>query len=112
MPQSVFYVDMDVTGGYEAARRSPSMCPGGEDRALNMLLSLLQKVAAKDDRGRPCSGRCGMGGSGHYVKMIHNGMHFKSYRHQSSFRIPSMNTKNPEIYLLIYSIHLTEPCMT
>ena len=74
VPQGVFYVGMGVSGGYQAARRGPSMCPGGEDRALDMVLPLLRKVAAKDTRGKPCVGRCGMGGSGHYVKMVHNGI--------------------------------------
>lgn len=74
VPTGVYYVGMGVSGGYQAARRGPSMCPGGEDRALDMVLPLLTKVAAKDARGKPCTGRCGMGGSGHYVKMIHNGI--------------------------------------
>ena len=72
VPIGVYYVGMGVSGGYQAARRGPSMCPAGEDRALDMVLPLLQKVAAKDGKGRPCVGRCGTGGSGHYVKMIHN----------------------------------------
>jgi len=72
--QGVFYVGCGVSGGYQAARRGPSMCPGGEDKALDIVLPLLQKVAARDSRGKPCVGRCGMGGSGHYVKMIHNGI--------------------------------------
>ena len=55
---------MGVSGGYQAARRGPSMCPGGEDRALDIVMPLLQKVAARDARGNPCVGRCGMGGSG------------------------------------------------
>ena len=67
-------VGMGVSGGYQAARRGPSMCPGGEEAALNLVLPLLEKVAAKDARGRACVGRAGMGGSGHYVKMIHNGI--------------------------------------
>lgn len=74
VPQGVYYVGCGVSGGYQAARRGPSMCPGGEDRALDLVLPLLQKVAAKDSRGKACVGRCGMGGSGHYVKMIHNGI--------------------------------------
>ena len=41
------------------------MCPGGEDRALDLCLPLLRKVAARDGKGRACVGRCGMGGSGH-----------------------------------------------
>ena len=74
VPQGVYYVGMGVSGGYQAARRGPSMCPGGEDRALDMVMPLLRKLAAKDEKGRRCTGRCGMGGSGHYVKMIHNGI--------------------------------------
>ncbi|KAL9099764.1 MAG: hypothetical protein Q9163_004782 [Psora crenata] len=72
--QGVYYIGMGVSGGYQAARRGPSMCPGGEDRALDLALPLLKKVAAKDASGNPCVGRCGMGGSGHYVKMVHNGI--------------------------------------
>ena len=41
------------------------MCPGGEDRALDLCMPLLKKVAAKDAKGRPCVGRAGMGGAGH-----------------------------------------------
>ncbi|KAL8821282.1 MAG: hypothetical protein Q9223_000655 [Gallowayella weberi] len=65
---------MGVSGGYQAARRGPSMCPGGEERALDIVMPMLKKVAAKDSSGNPCVGRAGSGGSGHYVKMIHNGI--------------------------------------
>ena len=54
-----------MSGGYQAARRGPSMCPGGEDRALDLCMPLLKKVAARDEKGRACVGRAGMGGSGH-----------------------------------------------
>ena len=71
----VYYIGCGVSGGYQAARRGPSMCPGGEDRALDLAMPLFEIMAAKDRRGgRPCTGRCGMGGSGHYVKMVHNGI--------------------------------------
>ena len=50
------------------------MCPGGQNEALDIILPLLQKVAAKDHKGRACVGKVGTGGSGHYVKMIHNGI--------------------------------------
>ncbi|KAL8923217.1 MAG: hypothetical protein Q9172_003236 [Xanthocarpia lactea] len=65
---------MGVSGGYQAARRGPSLCPGGEERALEIVMPLLRKVAAKDSQGNPCVARAGIGGSGHYVKMIHNGI--------------------------------------
>ena len=50
------------------------MCPGADDESLDLVLPLLQKVAAKDPKGNPCVGKAGTGGSGHYVKMIHNGI--------------------------------------
>lgn len=50
------------------------MCPGSDDETLDIVLPLLQKVAAKSHDGKPCVGKVGTGGSGHYVKMIHNGI--------------------------------------
>jgi 6-phosphogluconate dehydrogenase len=72
--KGIRYVGMGVSGGYQAARAGPSMCPGGDDASLDMVLPLLQIVAAKDKKGNPCVGKAGTGGSGHYVKMIHNGI--------------------------------------
>ncbi|EMD95648.1 hypothetical protein COCHEDRAFT_1126580 [Bipolaris maydis C5] len=68
------YIGCGVSGGYQAARAGPSMCPGGDISALNEVLPLLQKVAAKDKNGQPCVGVIGKGGAGHYVKMMHNGI--------------------------------------
>lgn len=72
--RGIRYIGMGVSGGYQAARRGPSMCPGGDDESLDIVLPLLRKVAAKDGKGNPCVGRAGLGGAGHYVKMLHNGI--------------------------------------
>ncbi|KAL1624350.1 hypothetical protein SLS56_007889 [Neofusicoccum ribis] len=72
--RGVRYVGMGVSGGYQAARQGPSMCPGGDDESLDLVLPLLRKVASKDKNGAPCVGKAGTGGAGHYVKMIHNGI--------------------------------------
>lgn len=68
------YIGCGVSGGYQAARAGPSMCPGGDESTLKEVLPLLEKVAAKDKDGKPCVGLVGKGGSGHYVKMVHNGI--------------------------------------
>jgi 6-phosphogluconate dehydrogenase len=68
------YIGCGVSGGYQAARAGPSMCPGGDESGLKEVLPLLQKVAAKDKEGKPCVGIIGRGGAGHYVKMVHNGI--------------------------------------
>lgn len=68
------YIGCGVSGGYQAARAGPSMCPGGDKSALEEVLPLLQKVAAKDKDSKACVGIVGSGGCGHYVKMMHNGI--------------------------------------
>ena len=72
--QGVYYIGCGVSGGYQAARRGPSMCPGGEEAALDICMPMFEKMAAKDKEGKPCVAKIGTGGSGHYVKMVHNGI--------------------------------------
>jgi len=45
---------MGVSGGYQSARRGPSMSPGGSKRAVDEVLPLLENFAAKDVKGIPC----------------------------------------------------------
>ena len=71
--RGVHYVGMGVSGGYQSARSGPSMSPGGDDSTLDAIMPLLEKVAARDVNGKPCVAKMGPGGSGHYVKMVHNG---------------------------------------
>lgn len=37
-------------------------------------MPLLQKIVAEDSQGRPCVANVGPAGSGHYLKMVHNGI--------------------------------------
>ncbi|KAJ5312405.1 hypothetical protein PENANT_c027G03083 [Penicillium antarcticum] len=70
----VHWIGMGVSGGYQAARRGPSLSPGGDAKALETVMPCLELYAAKDPKGNPCVARIGPGGSGHYVKMVHNGI--------------------------------------
>ena len=70
LTRGVLYIGMGVSGGYQAARSGPSMSPSGDNKALDAVMPLLQKVAAKDSEGHPCVAKIGPGGSGHYVKMV------------------------------------------
>ncbi|EPQ54339.1 6-phosphogluconate dehydrogenase, decarboxylating [Gloeophyllum trabeum ATCC 11539] len=73
--RGVHYIGMGVSGGYQSARRGPSMSPGGNPDAVKEVLPILEKFAAKDKKtGAPCVTAIGPGGSGHYVKMVHNGI--------------------------------------
>lgn len=71
--KGVGYVGMGVSGGYQSARRGPSISPGGDDGVLDRVMPILEKFAAKS-KGKPCVTKIGPDGSGHYVKMVHNGI--------------------------------------
>src|ERR1700744_5977918 len=66
---------MGVSGGEEGARRGPSMMPGGDKEAYNVMKPILESIAAKVD-GAPCVTYIGPGASGHFVKMVHNGIEY------------------------------------
>jgi 6-phosphogluconate dehydrogenase len=70
----IHYIGMGVSGGYQSARHGPSISPGGDKEALDNVMPFLRKVAAKDKNDRPCTTEVGPHGSGHYVKMVHNGI--------------------------------------
>src|ERR1700744_1749398 len=66
---------MGVSGGEEGARRGPSMMPGGDKEAYNVMKPILESIAAHVD-GAPCVTYIGPGASGHFVKMVHNGIEY------------------------------------
>ena len=69
------YVGMGVSGGEEGALNGPSLMPGGPRDAYDELEPILMKIAAQVDDG-PCVTYIGPGGSGHFVKMVHNGIEY------------------------------------
>ncbi len=69
------YFGMGVSGGESGARHGPSMMPGGDKAAYEELAPILTKIAAQHPDG-PCVTYIGPGGSGHYVKMVHNGIEY------------------------------------
>ncbi len=66
---------MGVSGGEEGARNGPSLMPGGPRDAIDAIMPILEKIAAKTDSG-PCTTYIGGPGSGNYVKMVHNGIEY------------------------------------
>ncbi|GFH15709.1 6-phosphogluconate dehydrogenase, decarboxylating, partial [Haematococcus lacustris] len=72
--KGLLYLGMGVSGGEEGARR-PSMMPGGSAEAYTHIKDIVEKVAAQVDDG-PCVMYIGDGGSGNYVKMVHNGIEY------------------------------------
>lgn len=70
------FIGMGVSGGEEGALNGPSMMPGGDRSAVDSLMPLLLKMAADDGDGGKCVAHLGAGGSGHFVKMVHNGIEY------------------------------------
>ncbi|MBD0335626.1 MAG: NADP-dependent phosphogluconate dehydrogenase [Cyanobacteria bacterium Co-bin13] len=69
------YIGMGVSGGEEGALNGPSLMPGGTKAAYDSIEPIVTKIAAQVDDG-PCVTYIGPGGSGHYVKMVHNGIEY------------------------------------
>lgn len=74
--QGLRYVGTGVSGGEEGALHGPSIMPGGNAAAWPALQPILQAIAAKAADGAPCCEWIGAGGSGHFVKMVHNGIEY------------------------------------
>jgi len=73
--KGIMYMGCGVSGGEEGARNGPSMMPGGDEKAYGVIKDILMKVAAHTEMG-PCVTYLGTGGSGNFVKMVHNGIEY------------------------------------
>ncbi|MFO0173916.1 MAG: NADP-dependent phosphogluconate dehydrogenase, partial [Aphanizomenon sp.] len=74
-PIGLRYIGMGVSGGEEGALNGPSLMPGGTRSSYEYLSPIFNKIAAQVD-DCPCVTYIGPGGSGHYVKMVHNGIEY------------------------------------
>jgi 6-phosphogluconate dehydrogenase len=73
--QGIHFFGMGISGGEEGARFGPSMMPGGDKAAYEAVKPILEAVSAKVN-GDPCVAYIGPGASGHFVKMVHNGIEY------------------------------------
>lgn len=72
---NLHFFGMGISGGEKGARFGPSMMPGGDKEAYAVMKPVLDSIAAKVD-GEPCVTYIGPGASGHFVKMVHNGIEY------------------------------------
>ncbi|AGR67573.1 NADP-dependent phosphogluconate dehydrogenase [Burkholderia pseudomallei] len=71
------FIGTGVSGGEEGALRGPSIMPGGQRDAYDLVEPILEQIAAKAPAdGEPCVAYMGPDGAGHYVKMVHNGIEY------------------------------------
>ncbi|BFG69668.1 hypothetical protein KACHI17_05490 [Sediminibacterium sp. KACHI17] len=74
--QQIHFIGTGVSGGEKGALNGPSIMPSGPFEAYKKIEHLLNTIAAKDKNGKPCAAYIGPDGSGHFVKMIHNGIEY------------------------------------
>lgn len=72
----IHFIGMGVSGGEQGALQGPALMPGGDEGAYEDLRPILSAIAAKTPEGRPCVSYIGPSASGHYVKMVHNGIEY------------------------------------
>ncbi|KAF8446141.1 6-phosphogluconate dehydrogenase [Boletus edulis BED1] len=73
--KGLLFVGSGVSGGEEGARYGPSLMPGGSTAAWPAIKEIFQATSAHVN-GEPCCDWVGETGSGHYVKMVHNGIEY------------------------------------
>jgi len=75
-PRGLRFFGCGISGGEEGALTGPSIMPGGSVEAWEFLKPIFQSISAKVEDGTPCCDYVGQAGSGHFVKMVHNGIEY------------------------------------
>ncbi len=71
--REIDYVDVGTSGGVWGLKEGYSMMVGGTETAVTALAPALRTLAPGADKGW---GHVGPSGSGHFVKMVHNGIEY------------------------------------
>ncbi len=66
-------IDAGVSGGIWGLKEGYSMMIGGDEKAVDQVRSIFETLAPGKNKGW---GRVGPSGSGHFVKMVHNGIEY------------------------------------
>ncbi|WP_138417941.1 NADP-dependent phosphogluconate dehydrogenase [Aquibacillus sediminis] len=71
----IHFIGTGVSGGEEGALKGPSIMPGGQKEAYDLVAPIFKSIAAQVD-DEACTTYIGPDGAGHYVKMVHNGIEY------------------------------------
>ncbi len=95
--KKIHFIGTGVSGGEEGALKGPSIMPSGDLEAYKKVQPFLETIAAKDENTLPCCTYIGPEGSGHFVKMVHNGIEYAEMQLLAEvFSILSATGKNPD----------------
>jgi 6-phosphogluconate dehydrogenase len=73
LAKGLLLIDVGTSGGIWGRKEGYCMMAGGDEEAVSFLRPALETLAPGADRGW---GRVGPSGSGHFVKMVHNGIEY------------------------------------
>jgi 6-phosphogluconate dehydrogenase len=73
--KGIIYIGTGVSGGEQGALWGPSIMPGGQPEAWELVKPIFEAISAKA-QGEACVAYMGPRGAGHYVKMVHNGIEY------------------------------------
>ena len=77
LEKNIHFFGVGVSGGERGALEGPSIMPSGDKNNYDLYLrDLLNDISAHTSDGSPCCDYIGPDGSGHYVKMVHNGIEY------------------------------------
>lgn len=74
--KGIHFVGAGISGGEEGALHGPAIMPGGSREGYEVVKGLLDAIAARNTQGEICCQYIGEEGSGHFVKMVHNGIEY------------------------------------
>ncbi|RNC85549.1 MAG: decarboxylating NADP(+)-dependent phosphogluconate dehydrogenase [Balneola sp.] len=96
--RNIHFLGVGISGGEKGARYGASLMPGGMKEAYEMVSQILTSIAAKDTSQNPCCTFIGEQGSGHFVKMVHNGIEYVEMQLiAESYSILKQNYSNEQI---------------
>ncbi len=97
--KKIHFCGCGISGGEDGALKGSSIMFGGSKEAFKQMKKYLEKISAKDFKNKPCVTYIGPGGSGHYVKMIHNGI---------EYGIMQIMAETYEIFRKLYNLETSE----
>ena len=74
--KGIHFIGAGISGGERGALHGASIMPSGTKEAYEQVAPYLNSIAAKDKNNQACSTYIGEGGTGHFVKMVHNGIEY------------------------------------
>ena len=107
--KGVHYMGCGISGGEVGALTGPSLMVGGDKEAYNEVAEILESIAAKDKNGIACCTYISKDGSGHYVKMVHNGIEYAEMQLLAElYALLKINYSNSEIAEIFRSWNTTD----